>query len=395
MTRLIIMSGLGGVSNATILSAINAGAQAAADSKSDITWALLFLISLLLHQDPDLHFDQSTVEIEAIIHKLRIRLMDHVGVRSLLPLEIDRARAGSSPPSPGTPRTLAGKQPICSPSRRRAWFSSFFSSASTSPSCRWLAFVMSIVIVGGAAVLFHFKRRARGGEARGGRVGEPAVRSCDRLPRRLQGSAAQPRAERRLCSTISSRCREPPPRSRIRDRRAKPSSGWCMSQISMPIVARRRRVRRAVFSDFGGAPSTQTTTALLFVVGNMHSAWCKRYRSCPANAAADNIERLETSALRLPAVAAGRANQAAEAVRHDRDAQYRVPLRRQVFRHHLPDRPARLHVAFRRAGVHHRRQRFGQIDVFAGVRRAISPISAKSRSTACASPTRRATPIAR
>ena len=58
--------------------------------------------------------------------------------------------------------------------------------------------------------------------------------------------------------------------------------------------------------------------------------------------------------------------------RCDRDAQYRVPLRGQIFRHRLPHRAHRLHAAIRRACLHHRRQRLGKVDPAAGACRALS-----------------------
>src|SRR5436305_8136897 len=86
--RLVIMSGLGGASNAAILAAINSGAQTAGTGKVGVYSALLFIIALLLFiKSQHYILIAATVEIEAIIHNLRVRLMDHVRHSELLPLD--------------------------------------------------------------------------------------------------------------------------------------------------------------------------------------------------------------------------------------------------------------------------------------------------------------------
>jgi len=88
LDRLVIMSGLGGMSNAAILAAINSGAQAAGNGEVGIWAAIIFIISLLIFIKTQ-HYIliATTVEIEAIIHKLRLRLMDQVRHSELVPLD--------------------------------------------------------------------------------------------------------------------------------------------------------------------------------------------------------------------------------------------------------------------------------------------------------------------
>ena len=88
LERLVIMSGLGGASNAAILAAINSGAQAAGNGQVSIFAAALFIIAVLLFIKTQ-HYIliAATVEIEAIIHRLRVRLMDQVRHSELLPLD--------------------------------------------------------------------------------------------------------------------------------------------------------------------------------------------------------------------------------------------------------------------------------------------------------------------
>src|SRR5262249_28497466 len=88
LPRLVFMSGLGGISNAAILAAVNSGAQAAGKGEVSLWSAGLFVVALLLFVKTQ-HYIliASTVEIEAIIHKLRLRLMDKVRRSELLPLD--------------------------------------------------------------------------------------------------------------------------------------------------------------------------------------------------------------------------------------------------------------------------------------------------------------------
>ena len=88
LNRLAIVSALGGISTTAILSAINAGAQAADNGSISLWSAMLFIIALILFiQTQHYILITTTAEIEAIIHKLRVRLMDYVRRSELLPLE--------------------------------------------------------------------------------------------------------------------------------------------------------------------------------------------------------------------------------------------------------------------------------------------------------------------
>src|SRR5271170_6485489 len=95
MPKLLVMSGLGGVSNASILAAINAGVQDAGNGQKPGLWAAtLFLVALFLFMKTQQYVTiTATAEIEAIIHKIRLRLMDHIRRSELLEMErIGRAR---------------------------------------------------------------------------------------------------------------------------------------------------------------------------------------------------------------------------------------------------------------------------------------------------------------
>ena len=77
-----------GLSTTSILAAINAGAQAADKGTVSVWGAALFIIALLLFiQAQHYILITTTAEIGAIIHKMRVRLMDYVRRSELLPLE--------------------------------------------------------------------------------------------------------------------------------------------------------------------------------------------------------------------------------------------------------------------------------------------------------------------
>ena len=95
LPRLLFMSALGGISTATILASINAGVQGTGGGNKPSLWAAtLFLVALFLFIKTQFYVTiTATAEIEAIIHKLRLRVMDQVRRSELLALEaIGRSR---------------------------------------------------------------------------------------------------------------------------------------------------------------------------------------------------------------------------------------------------------------------------------------------------------------
>src|SRR6201999_3481633 len=99
LPRLVFMSGLGGISNAALLAAINNAAQSASDSHKPSLWAAgLFVVALFLFiKTQNYILITSTVEIESILHKLRVRLVDAVRHSELAAMDgIGRARIVAS-----------------------------------------------------------------------------------------------------------------------------------------------------------------------------------------------------------------------------------------------------------------------------------------------------------
>ena len=157
LNRLIVVSALGGISTTSILSAINAGAHAADNGRVSVWAAALFVIALILFiQTQHYILITTTAEIEAIIHKIRVRLMDYVRRSELLPLEaigraeivgaITRETAILTQASNTLAFAAQGALLIICVTVYVAYLSFF-------------AFVLSVVIVGIGATLFHAKTR--------------------------------------------------------------------------------------------------------------------------------------------------------------------------------------------------------------------------------------------
>lgn len=83
LPRLALMSALGGLSNAAILASVNAGAQPAEAGQPDFWSAALFVISLILYiKTQNYILITATAEIEAVVHRIRIKSSMKCGSRN-------------------------------------------------------------------------------------------------------------------------------------------------------------------------------------------------------------------------------------------------------------------------------------------------------------------------
>src|SRR6185437_2824297 len=118
LPRLVFMSGLGGISHAALLAAINNAAQNASDdSDKPSLWAAgLFVVALFLFiKTQNYILITSTVEIESILHKLRVRLVNAVRHSELAAMDgIGRARIVASITSDAAVLTQAAGQIVFS-----------------------------------------------------------------------------------------------------------------------------------------------------------------------------------------------------------------------------------------------------------------------------------------
>ncbi len=371
LPKLVFMSGVGGVSNASILAAINAGVQDAGGGQKPGLWAAsLFLIALFLFfKSQQFVTITATAEIEAIIHKLRVRLMDMIRHSELLELErIGRSRIVAAVTSDTAVLTQASNM-LCFTVQGAVLV--FFVGLYVA-YLSLTAFALTFVIVTGAGFIFHHKNKRLAAQK-----GESAAwerRLFDRLVDFLDGFKEVRLNAARSEDLFDDALEVSKTAANIKIRtQAETFKMIVTSQISMYILLGAVVFVAPNLSDTLGASSiAKTTTALLFIVG----ACFGLVQSIPillnANAAADRIERLEAALHATVIPTEPRGDCRAEAVRADRDAQHHFPLRRQVLRHRVQDRSDRFQHARRRADFHHRRQRLGQVDVSAGAVRALS-----------------------
>ena len=164
LRRLVFVSMVGGLSTTSILAAINAGAQAADRGRISLGAAALFVIALLLFiQAQHYILITTTAEIGAIIHKLRIRLMDYVRRSELLPLEmIGRAEIVSAITMETATLTQASNTLAFAAQGALLILLVIAYVAYLS----LIAFALSIIIVGIGAALFHSKTRQHALEMR-------------------------------------------------------------------------------------------------------------------------------------------------------------------------------------------------------------------------------------
>jgi putative pyoverdin transport system ATP-binding/permease protein len=292
MPKLLFMSGIGGISNASILAAINAGVQDAGSGQKPGLWAAsLFIVALFLFMRSQQYVTiTATAEIEAIIHKLRLRIMDMIRRSELLEMEkIGRARIVAAVTSDTAVLTQASNM-LCFTVQGAVLI--FFVGLYVA-YLSLTAFLLTVVIVSGAATIFHYKNRRLSEQK-----GESAAwerRLFDRLTDFLDGFKEVRLNAARSDDLFADALEVSKTAANIKIRtQAETFKMIVTSQISMYVL-----LGAVVFiapnlsNSLGGASIAKTTTALLFVVG----ACFGLVQSIPillnANAAANRIDRLE------------------------------------------------------------------------------------------------------
>jgi putative pyoverdin transport system ATP-binding/permease protein len=158
LRKLLFMSSLGGISSAAILAAINAGAQAADGGKKASLWALaLFVVSLYLFIKTQIYVTTTiTGEIEAVVHRFRVRLMNEIRHSELLAVDrIGRSRIISA---------ITGDTAILTQASNTLCYSLQAPILITFVAVyvaylSFAAFAMSVILVALAGTIFHFRSR--------------------------------------------------------------------------------------------------------------------------------------------------------------------------------------------------------------------------------------------
>src|ERR1700686_1061905 len=158
LPRLLFMSALGGISTAAVLASINAGVQSVNGGNKPSLWAAtLFLVALFLFMKTQAYVTITpTAEIEGIIHRLRLRIMDQIRHSELLALDkIGLARIVAS---------VTGDTQILTQASNMLCFSVqgavlvFFVSIYVA-YLSLAAFTITFIVVSVAAAIFHYKNR--------------------------------------------------------------------------------------------------------------------------------------------------------------------------------------------------------------------------------------------
>ncbi|MFL6798335.1 MAG: cyclic peptide export ABC transporter [Xanthobacteraceae bacterium] len=290
LPRLIFMSGLGGISNATILAAVNAGAQAAGNGEVSVWSAGLFVIALLLFIKTQ-HYIliASTVEIEAIIHKVRLRLMDQVRRSELLPLdEIGRSQIVSAiTKETGALLQAANMLAFAGQGAVLVVFIGMYIAYLS-----FAAFLLSVLILGIVAVLFHAKsdQLTKGNKE----AGERENRLYDRLTDLLDGFKEVRMNQARSDDLFDDTVEVSRVATNIKIRTQSESfRRLVFTQASVYLLLGGVVFVVPALSDTTGSAVTQTTTALMFVVGVCLGLIQTIPVVSAADTAADNIANLE------------------------------------------------------------------------------------------------------
>ncbi len=292
MPKLLFMSGLGGVSNASILAAINSGVQDATNGQKPGLWAAtLFLVALFLFmKTQEFVTITATAEIEAIIHKLRVRIMDMIRRSELLEVEkIGRSRIVAAVTSDAAVLTQASNM-LCFTIQGAVLiffvglYLAYLSIA---------AFLLTVVIVVGAGTIFHYKNKRLAEQKSESAAWER--RLYDRLTDFLNGFKEVRLNKARSDDLYADASEVSMTAANIKIRtQAETFKMIVTSQISMYVLLGAVVFVAPNLSDsLGGTSIAKATTALLFIVGACFGLVQAIPILLNANSAADRIARLE------------------------------------------------------------------------------------------------------
>ena len=297
LQRLVVMSCLGGVSNAAILAAINAGAQEAGTGSVSIWAAALFVVALYLFIKTQHYiFITTTVEIEAIIHSLRVRLMDLVRRSELIPLDaIGRSEIVAAINKDTAALTQATNMiAFAGQGIVLIVFVGIYIAYLS-----MLAFLLSVAILGVAGVIFHAKSHELAAGQR--EAAQWDNRLFDRLIDLLDGFKEVRLNKSRSDSLYDDVVEVSRNAANIKIRtQSETFKRLVFSQTSMYLLLAAIVFVVPALSSSADGSIAKTTTALMFVVGVCIGLVQTIPILTAANAAADNIQRLED---RLQAIA--------------------------------------------------------------------------------------------
>ena len=295
LRKVVFMSALGGMSNAAILAAINTGAANADQGQKASLWALtIFVLALVLFIKTQVYVTTTiTAEIEAIIHRIRVRLLDHVRRSELLSVEkIGRARIFSAITSDAAVLTQASNMLSFS---IQAPVLIFFVAIYVA-YLSFAAFALSVIIVTFTGTLFHFRSRRLTAER--AKAAEQERRLFDRVGDFLDGFKEVRLNTDRSKALYDDAFDVSRAAANIKiHAQAETFKQIVSAQSYMYILLGAVVFVAPQFSAAlgAGASITKVTTALLYVVGAVFGLVQAIPILMNANAAADRMEQLDAA----------------------------------------------------------------------------------------------------
>jgi cyclic peptide transporter len=329
LPRLGFMSALGGISTAAILASVNAGAQSVEAGKADILSASLFLVALVLFIKTQ-HYILivTTAESESIVHRLRVRILDAVRQSELISLdEIGRAEIIAAVTEDTATLTQAANLLAFMVQGTVLIFFVALYVAYLS----FIAFVLSVIIIGAASALYHSGNQDRIDGAREAANWERRffARMSDVLDGFKEIRLNNPRSEELIASVrdVSRQAANVKIHTQGESLRQLVISQSAMYLLLGVIVF----IVPAFSSSVSGGSITKNAMAVLFVVGACYGVMQTVAMLAAADAAAQRMEQLEER-LRSTIISPAGSTQAA------RPGFSAIELRNVVF--HYPDKPA-------------------------------------------------------
>jgi putative pyoverdin transport system ATP-binding/permease protein len=290
LARLVAMAVLAGVSNALILAVVNAGAEAATHGQVSLRNATIFILALLTYiKAQDYILATTTLEIEAAIHRLRLRLMDHVRNSELLSLdEIGQAEIIAVVTKETTTLSQAATiMVVAAQGSVLILFTGIYIAYQSLP-----AFLATVAIVTTATVLYLLRSGTYKAEMHQALESEKAL--FDRLSDLLNGFKEIRLNKKRSedlfkdIEDVSTTAAFLKIKSQVAGLRQ-----FTFSQASFYILLGTIVFAVPSFSETLGGSMVKSTTAILFIIGSISSIVQSIPMMIAANASAENMGTLE------------------------------------------------------------------------------------------------------
>jgi putative ATP-binding cassette transporter len=294
LPKLLAMAMLAGASNALIIAVINSGADAATHGRVSLSSAVIFIVALLIYLKTQRYIlTTTTIEVEAAIHRIRLRLMDHVRHSELLPLEsIGRSEiVGAITKETMTLSQAATIVVIAAQGSVLILFAGLYVAYQSVA-----AFLLSAVIVTIASLVHLSHNRVFRAQMRKSLESESVL--LDRLSDLLDGFKEvrlnTPRSEDLFhdIEAVSTTAAELKISSQVEG-----LNQFVFSQCAFYILVGAVVFVVPSFSETVGPSMVKTTTALLFVIGAITSVVQSIPMLAAANAAAERINDIEAKLL--------------------------------------------------------------------------------------------------